>query len=235
MQAEFLLVTLSHQGLTWKELPSTPGWTETDADVCSFLNTRDRTFDAERQLKILENNKKIAEWQLEYERRERNEDEDMLATNDADDDDSIPRRRPDIAVAVPGDEVDYQETWGSHRLAVPVNVTGLLPPVRRPSYDTPNRPPSYDSPDCTISPDTIDRVKMRVEALSETHESAEAIARRIENMSITGKPVKTEKLSKAKIRDMRRKKAKDRAKETGDAVEAPGDDGGEGGSREQVS
>ena len=62
-------------------------------------------------------------------------------------------------------------------------------------------------------------------------------------MSIAGKPVKTEKLSKAKIRDIRRKKAKERAKEAEDAPgddvgegnprDAPGDDVGEGGSREQ--
>ena len=124
-----------------------------------------------------------------------------------------------------------------HPITVPVDVSGLLPPLP-PPYNL-NRPHSTDSSPRTLSPDPIDRV----ESPNETNESAEAIARRIENMSIAGKPVKTEKLSKAKIRDIRRKKAKERAKEAEDAPgddvgegnprDAPGDDVGEGGSREQ--
>lgn len=244
MRAEFLLASLSHQGLEWEELPSTLGWSETDAEVCSFLKTRDRTFDAQRQLKILENDKKITQWQEDYERRQMNKDEDMLATNNADDDGAIPRTRLNIAIAIPGDQLGNQQPWGRYPIAIPVDVSGLLPPMRPHSYDTPDRPPSYDTPDRppldnstdrAISPDTVDRVENRVEALSDTHESAEAIAQRIENMSITKNPVKKGKLSKAKIRDMRRKKAKDRAKEASDAGEAPGDDVEEGGSREQVS
>ena len=206
MLAEFLLATLSHQKLEWEELPSILGWTETDAEVCSFLKTRDRTFDAERQLKILDNEKLLRDWQLEYERREMNEN--ILATNDPK---SVSRTR--------------------YPIAVPVDVSGLLPPTLPPPYDNLLRAHSNDSSDHTISPDPIDRV----ESLSETNESAEAIARRIENMNISEKTVKTEKLSKAKIRDIRRKKAKDRAKEAADGKETPGDDAGEGGSREQVS
>ena len=204
--AEFLLATLSHQKLEWEELPSILGWTETDAEVCSFLKTRDRTFDAERQLKILDNENKLSAWQLEYERREMA----ILATDNPDPDPVSDTRYP---------------------IAVPVDVSGLLPPTLRLPYNTLYRPHSSDSSDRTISPDPVDRV----ESLSEIDESAEAIARRIENVSITGKPVKAEKLSKAKIRDLRRKKAKERAKEAGDAKEAPGDDAGEGGSREQIS
>ena len=207
MLAEFLLATLSHQKLEWEELPSILGWTEIDAEVCSFLKTRDRTFDAERQLKILDNEAKLNQWQLEYEKREMNEDGYLVATDNPDP--AAPTRYP---------------------IAVPVDVSGLLPPLLPPPYNSLYRPHSNDS-SRTISPDPIDRV----ESLSETNESAEAIARRIENMSIIGKPVKTEKLSKAKIRDIRRKKAKDRAREAGDAEKAPGDDAGEGGSRGQVS
>ena len=164
-----------------------------------------------------------------------NKDEDMLATNNADDDDAIPRTRLNIATALPGDELGNQQPWGRYPIAIPVDVSGLLPPMHPHSYDTPDRPPSDNFSDGTISPDTIDSVENRAEALSDTHESAEAIARRIESMSITKNPVEKGKLSKAKIRDMRRKKAKDRAKEAGDAEEAPGDDVEEGGSREQVS
>ena len=235
MRAEFLLASLSHQGLEWEDLSSTLGWSETDAEVCSFLKTRDRTFDAQRKLKILENDKKITEWQEDYGRRQMNKDEDMLARNNADDDDAIPRIRLNIAIAIPGDELRNQQPWGRYPIAIPVDVSGLLPPMRPHSYDTPDRPPSDNSSDRTISADTVDRVENRAEALSDTHESAEAIAQRIENMTITKNPVKKGKLSKAKIRDMRRKKAKDRAKEAGDAEEAPGDDVEEGGSREQVS
>ena len=112
-------------------------------------------------------------------------------------------------------------------ITVPVDVSGLLPA----SYNTILSSQSGDSSPGTISPDPTDRV----ESSSETNESAEAIAQRIENISNTGEPVKTEKLSKAKIRDIRRKKAKNRAKEAGDAKEAPGDDAGEGASREQNS
>ena len=205
MLAEFLLATLSHQKLEWEELPSILGWTETDAEVCSFLKSRDRTFDAELQLKILDNEKQLREWQLEYERREMNES--ILATDN------------------PG-----RVSRTRHPIAVPVDVSGLLPPLLPPPYNTLHRPHSNDSSDRTISPDPIDRV----ESLSETNESAEAIAHRIENMNITGKPAKPEKLSKAKIRDIRRKKAKDRAKEAADAEKVPKDDAGEGGSREQV-
>ena len=205
MLAEFLLATLSHQKLEWEELPSILGWTETDAEVCSFLKTRDRTFDAEQQLQILDNEKKLNAWQLEYERREMNEDGDMLAAKNPG---PVSRTR--------------------YPIAVPVDVSGLLPPLLPPPYNTLFRPHSNDSSPRTLLPDPIDEIDLS----SEINESAEAIARRIENMSIAGKPVKPEKLSKAKARDMRRKKAKERAKEGGEAEEAPGDDVGEGGSRE---
>ena len=222
MLAEFLLATLSHQKLEWEELPSILGWTEIDSEVCSFLKTRDRTFDAERQLKILDNEKKLSEWQFEYEKREMNDDGNTLAANNPE---PVFRRR--------------------YPLAVSVDVSGLLPPLLPPSYnilfgphlvntanrpqseDTPDRPPSTDSSPRTLSPDPVERVES-------PSEPAEEIARRIENMSVTGKPGKTEKLSKAKVRDLRRKKAKERAKEGGEAKDAPRDDVGEGGSREQV-
>ena len=204
MVAVFLLATLSHQGLEWEELPSILGWTELDAEVCSFLRTRDRTFDAERQIKVLNIEKKLCEWQIEYMRREMNEKKEILGIGDPD---PVSRTR--------------------YPITVPVDVSGLLPP----SFDTIHNPQSDDSSPRSISPDPTDRV----ESLSEINESAEAIERRIENMGITGEPVKTERLSKAKIRDLRRKKAKDRAKDAGDAEEGPGDDAGEGGSREQVS
>ncbi|KAM0804557.1 hypothetical protein BDR22DRAFT_960162 [Usnea florida] len=204
LAAEFLLATLSHQGLEWEEIPSILGWTELDGEVCSFLRTRDRTFDAERQMKVLNIEKKLCEWQLEYMRREMNEKKEILGIGNPD---PVSRTR--------------------YPITVPVDVSGLLPP----SFNTIHTSQSGDSSPGTISPDPTDRV----ESLSETNESAEAIARRIEKTGITGEPVRTEKLSKAKIRDLRRKKAKDRAKEAGDAEESPGDDAGEGGSREQIS
>lgn len=182
-----------------------------DAEVCAFLETRDRTFDAEEQLEILENEEEIAEWRLEQERREADEDVSMLGEDDADEYDTNPHT--DLTATVGSeDRQDVPEAFRTHELAVSVDVTGLLPPPR---------PPAKDSPESPLSPNTLDAIE---EELAETEETAEAIARRIGSMNTTGVQAQVGKKSKAKIRDMRRKKAIARAKGASNAEKVSRDD-----------
>lgn len=77
-----------------------------DTEVCSFLSTQDPSFDANRQLEVLEMEGEVAEWRLELARREAHE---------------VARR------------LGVSHTSSDYDLPAPVNVTGLLPrPFPRP-------------------------------------------------------------------------------------------------------
>lgn len=107
LRAEFLLFTLSHRGFQWMRMPCTPQWTEMDSEICAVLNLKDRSFDAERQLGILEMKDEIDEWRLEEAKRKAEEALRVLAGENTDD------------------------------LPALVDVTGLIPRLRPFAKDSP--------------------------------------------------------------------------------------------------
>lgn len=173
-----------------------------DSQVCAFLKTVDPTFNAEEQLENLEMKEDIAEWWLQNTRQEAASAlagaARMVERENADDHDSIPHKRITAAFVF---GQDVQDTSTNAGLPAPVDITGLLPPAR---------PSPEDSPTGTIMPDPLDTIE---EEPSETEESAETLARRIEGLATTEKQIELEKKSKTKKRNAERKKAKARANE----------------------
>ena len=191
-------------------MPCTPAWTEMDSEVCAFLKTKDRRFDAEKQLEILEMEHEIAEWRLEHARREAVEAARLVGVGNTNDQNATPRAHR-VALAGSGGQEDGPRAPASYSLPALVDVTGLLP---RP------RPRAEDNSENPLLPGPMDTIE---EELNE-EETAEAIAREIDNMETTEEPAKVGKKSKAKIRDARRKKARVRAMETAKAERASKDD-----------
>ncbi len=202
LHARFLLSTLSHRGFRWSRLPCTPEWTEVDSEVCAFLKTQDRKFDDEIELEILEMKEEIGEWRLEHARREAIEAARMAEEDDANDR-SISRPHPVTAVGF----VNPAHVRGSpanYGLPAPVDVTGLLPPPR---------PHAEDSPTGSLSCVALNAIDEECAERIETEETAEAIALRI-NGSNAEENKKVDKRLKNKERNIQRKKARARAKET---------------------
>ena len=173
-----------------------------DSEVCAFLKTQDRKFDDKKELEFLEMTEEMDEWRLEHARREAI-DSARLAEEDDADDRLLLRPHPVTTVryVVPG---DAREKNFHYDLPAPVDVSGLLPPPR---------PHTEDSPTDALSPVPLNSVEEESAETTEPEETAEAIALRINSISVEEEQ-KVDKRSKNKKRNLQRKKARARAKET---------------------
>lgn len=138
----------------------------------------------------------ISEWYLEHARREA---EDALVIPegiDAATHDSTSQTRATAAGGLGGIQGNPADNLPS-----PVDITGLIPPPRQRDKDNPQDP----LPSISLTP--IE------EESSETEETAEAIATRINDMNTTEEKPKVEKRSKTKARNIQRRRAKARSNE----------------------
>lgn len=144
-----------------------------DSEVCAILRTKDRTFDVQKQLEILEMKDEIGEWRLEHARREA---------------DQAIRTHPTAEVGFGGQE-EVPGNPASYDVPAPVDVSGLLPPPRlRAKNSTMEQ----------LRPIRLESTNEEAEGVEET---AEAIALRIDSMDSTERQAKPEKKSKTRLRN----------------------------------
>lgn len=202
-----------HRGVTWVRLPFTPQWTETDSEVCAYLKSVYRHFDAEGQLVVFEMKEDAAEWQLQSMSQEEMSAAvvvGMFGRATADDHGSIPQKRITAAFVFGKDEQAAASGLGP----MPVDISGLVPPPR---------PSAEANPTGIIAPaplDTIEEESASTKPKSaikkerpKFKESAETLARWIEGMSTPEEEVEMDKQSKTNKRNNQRRKAKARASE----------------------
>ena len=180
-------------------MPCRSQWSEADAEVCACLKSQEERLDAEKQLELLEMENEITAWHMEYESREAGEATSSIPGLSVDDYSSTNHERRPTGVRF-GDQGTVRTDTTHENLADPVDVSGLIPPRRPHSEDSPTRSLS------SVSLSTLEDDPLEAE------ESAEAIALRINSMSVTGQKPQVEKKSKTKKRNLQRKKAKARAK-----------------------
>ena len=198
--ADFLVSTMRHRGFTWRRMPHRSQWSEADAEICACLNSQDGRLDAKTQLELLEMENEITAWHTEYERRRSGKATSTIQGVNADDYSSTHHGRLPTGVRF-GDQGAMGIDTIHENLADPVDVSGLIPPPL---------PHAEDSATRSLSP--VSSSTLEDDPL-EPEETAEAIALRINSMSITEEKPKVEKKSKTAKRNLERKKAKARAKE----------------------